>query len=94
MDPTVFTLTGFQRDLLCVIYGLDDPSGQEIKAELEEVLDGVTHGQLYPNLDTLVDQDLVRKGQIDRRTNYYETTAAGETALRRRREWEDRFLDF
>lgn len=94
MTATVFDLTGFQRDLLCVIYGLDEPSGQDIKAELTDVLDEVTHGQLYPNLDTLVDQGFVRKGQLDRRTNYYETTEAGDAALRRRREWEDRFLNF
>ncbi len=32
---SLFELTGFQRDLLYVIAGFDQPSGQEIKAELE-----------------------------------------------------------
>jgi len=94
MTSTVFDLTGFQRDLLCVIYGLDEPSGQDVKDELSTVLGEITHGQLYPNLDTLVDRGLVTKGQLDRRTNYYEATEEGREALRMRREWEDRFLDF
>jgi len=43
--------------------------------------------RLYPNLDTLVNQDLVEKGQIDRRTNYYEETEKGLTALEAHQKW-------
>lgn len=91
---SMFELTGFQRDLLYVVYGLDQASGQEIRSTLEPVLGEVTHGQLYPNLDTLVNRGLVDKGRLDRRTNAYQTTRAAGRALRERREWEDRFLDF
>ncbi|WP_129115903.1 PadR family transcriptional regulator [Halegenticoccus tardaugens] len=90
---TLFDLSGFQRDLLIVIAGHDQPSGQQIKTELEENLDEeINHGRLYPNLDVLVDMGYVEKGQIDRRTNYYELTDEGRTALRERREWEDQYL--
>lgn len=87
-------LTGFQRDLLYVIAGMDRPSGQEILDRINEyVEDPVTHGRLYPNLDTLVDRDLVEKGQLDRRTNYYALTPKGERALEERKEWVENYVD-
>ena len=53
-------LTGFQRDLLYVIAGRDDPHGLAIKEELEEYYESeIHHGRLYPNLDALVDKGLV-----------------------------------
>ena len=86
----MFELTGFQRDLLYVISGFDQPSGQTIKEELEEHSEmEINHGRLYPNLDSLVDKGYVEKGQIDRRTNYYQLTEQGREALQERREWED-----
>ncbi len=90
---TIFALSGFQRDLLIVIADHDQPSGQQIKADLEDARDEeINHGRLYPNLDVLVNTDYVEKGQIDRRTNYYELTDEGRTALRERREWEEQYL--
>ena len=89
---TVFQLTGFQRDLLWVIAGSDRPSGQDIKEEMESEFREVGHGRLYPNLDTLVDRNLVEKGQLDRRTNYYAITEAGLEALSARRDWEEQYL--
>jgi len=68
-----FELTGFQRDLLYVIAGSDQPSGQTVRQQLETHIDNVNHGRLYPNLDTLVDHELVKKGSQDQRTNYYES---------------------
>ncbi|KTG09025.1 PadR family transcriptional regulator [Haloprofundus marisrubri] len=83
-------LSGFQRDLLYVISGFERPSGQEVKTELEQYIDGeINHGRLYPNLDTLVNKDYVEKGPIDRRTNYYAITEKGREAIRNRRGWED-----
>lgn len=93
MVDDLFELTGFQRDLLYVAAGKDQPSGQVIKEELETEFGEITHGRLYPNLDTLVKNGFVRKGQRDRRTNFYEITEEGSEALRRRREWEDQYLD-
>lgn len=52
----------------------------------------VHHGRLYPNLDTLVDKRLVRKGAHDRRTNAYELTERGEREIDARREWEAEYV--
>ncbi|WP_117595697.1 MULTISPECIES: PadR family transcriptional regulator [Haloprofundus] len=88
-------LSGFQRDLLYVISGYDKPSGQQVKDELEQYYDTeINHGRLYPNLDTLVNKELVEKGQLDRRTNYYALTERGEESMRERREWEEKHFSF
>lgn len=89
----MFELTAFQRDLLYVTAGLDRPSGQAIKSELLESIDRITHGRLYPNLDTLVEQGYLDQGQIDRRTNFYELTELGKSAIRDRRRWENQYVD-
>lgn len=86
-------LTGFQRDLLYVIAGRDEPHGLAIKDELEDYYEKeIHHGRLYPNLDTLVEKGLVEKGQLDRRTNYYEVTRRGQREIEARNEWEDQYL--
>ncbi|MFB6353886.1 MAG: PadR family transcriptional regulator [Halobacteriales archaeon] len=83
-------LTGFQRDLLYVIAGLENPKGLAIKRELDEYYPSdINHGRLYPNLDQLVEQGLVEKGQKDDRTNEYTITERGLEAIEDRRAWED-----
>lgn len=89
MTNEMFELTGFQRDLLTVIAGLDKPSGQTVKEEIEKEIDEVNHGRLYPNLDAVVENGLVEKGQLDRRTNYYTLSETGREALQNRRQWEN-----
>ncbi|SFH48189.1 Transcriptional regulator PadR-like family protein [Halorubrum aquaticum] len=93
MTDPLFELTSFQRDLLYVVVGETDPSGQEIKTELETEMGEFTHGRLYPNLDTLVKKGYVEKGEIDRRTNLYRVTEKGFEGVRARREWENRYVD-
>lgn len=89
----MYDLSGFQRDLLYVISGFDQPSGQDVKGELDQYVDGeINHGQLYPNLDTLVNKGYVEKGPIDRRTNYYAITEKGKEAIHQRRSWEDKYM--
>lgn len=83
-------LTAFQRDVLYVIGKLEDPHGLEIKEELEAYYESeVNHGRLYPNLDQLVEQELVDKGEKDDRTNEYQLTDNARERIRQRREWED-----
>lgn len=90
---TMYDLTGFQRDLLYIIAGKDEPHGLGIKEDLENYYDkDVHHGRLYPNLDTLVEKGLVEKGEQDRRTNYYDETARGQREIDARRAWEQQYL--
>ena len=87
-------LTGFQRDLLYVIAGGDEPHGLAVKAELDAYYGTeINHGRLYPNLDVLVEKGLVEKGRVDDRTNAYTLTRRGRRELVARREWEETFLD-
>lgn len=89
----MYDLTGFQRDLLYVISGLDTPHGLAIKDELERYYETeIHHGRLYPNLDALVDKGLVDKGKKDKRTNVYSVTDRGKGELDARRDWEEGYL--
>ena len=86
-------LTGFQRDMLYVIAGSEEPYGLAIQEELEAYYETeIHHGRLYPNLDTLVDKGLVEKGEKDRRTNAYTITRRGEREIEARREWKDQYI--
>jgi PadR family transcriptional regulator PadR len=82
-------LTGFQRDLLFIVAGLDGPNGVTVKDELEQYYgQEVRHGRLYPNLDTLVEKGLVEKGQKDRRTNEYLLKESGRQEIESRLAWQ------
>lgn len=88
-------LTAFQCDVLYVIAGLDEPYGLAIKDELEEYYETEVHeGRVYPNLDTLVEKVLVKKGQYDNRTNSYTLTQRGHRQIEAQREWEDQYMFF
>ncbi|MFW5934591.1 MAG: PadR family transcriptional regulator [Halolamina sp.] len=90
----MYDLTGFQRDLLYVIAGKEEPHGLAIKDELEGYYESeIHHGRLYPNLDTLVEKGLVEKGQRDRRTNFYTLTSRGTREIEARQEWEAQYVD-
>jgi len=86
-------MTGFQRDLLYVISGLEEPHGLAIKDELEDYYEQeIHHGRLYPNLDSVVDKGMVEKSEKDRRTNEYILTERGQREIEARREWEQQYL--
>lgn len=90
----MYDLTGFQRDLLYVVTGLEEPHGLAIKDELENYYQSeIHHGRLYPNLDTLVEKGLLDKGSKDRRTNVYTVTRRGLRELEDRREWEQQYVE-
>lgn len=87
-------LTSFQRDLLYVINGLEEPHGLAAKEAIQEYYETeIHHGRLYPNLDTLVDKGLVEKRKKDERTNAYNLTKRGRRELKARREWEQQYVD-
>ena len=90
----MFDLTGFQRDALYVVAGLEEPHGLAIKDELEEYYESeINHGRLYPNLDRLVDKGLIEKGELDKRTNFYTVTRRGRGVLEARQEWRTQYYD-
>lgn len=89
----MYDLTGFQRDLLYVIAGENEPNGLAIKDVLETYYETeIHHGRLYPNLDTLVNKGLVEKGERDRRTNFYRLTGRGRREIGARRDWEGKYI--
>lgn len=86
-------LTAFQRDILYVLAGLEDPAGIDVKDELDEYYTGdVEHSRLYQALNRLVDRGLVEKGQKDARTNEYRLTDAGRDLLQRHHEWREQYF--
>ena len=90
----MYDLTGFQRDLLYVIAGKNNPNGLAIKDELEDYYEKeINYGRLYPNLDTLADKGLVEKGQRDCRANEYTLTRRGKREIKARYDWEQQYID-
>ena len=87
-------LTAFQRDLLYVVAGMDNPHGLAIKRELEDYYETeINHGRLYPNLDELVEKGLLEKSEKDGRTNVYTVAQRGRRELHAREEWERQYVD-
>jgi len=83
VDPNA-DLTLFQQNMLLVLAQHEDfrDYGLAIKRDLEELYgQDINHGRLYPNLDDLVEKGLIVKGELDRRTNYYELSLAGRELL-------------
>ena len=81
-------LTAFQQNIL-VILAEEPRYGLAIKRELESYYsDEVNHGRLYPNLDDLVEMELVEKSELDKRTNQYSLTDDGKEAVLDQLGWE------
>lgn len=90
----MFDLTGFQRDLLYVIAGLEEPNGLDVKAELDKYYEQeINNGQLYPNLDNLVEKGLLEKSELDNQTNLYTVTKRGQRKIEGQRDWENQYLE-
>lgn len=90
MSDALADLTAFQRDILWTLAHEGASKGLSVKDALEDYYgEEVNHGQLYPNLDALVDHGLVAKSARDRRTNEYQLTDAARDALGERLRWQD-----
>ena len=80
-------LTAFQQNILAIL-AEEARYGLAIKRELENYYSTeVNHGRLYPNLDDLVEDGLVEKSELDKRTNEYKLTEAGYDAILDQFEW-------
>lgn len=77
------SLSKFELRVLALLASHDDaPKGVTLKRELRSYYGkDINHGQLYPNLDDLVEAGYVEKGQKDRRTNAYSLTDEGRAVL-------------
>jgi|APHM01.1.fsa_nt_gi transcriptional regulator, PadR family len=93
-DVSTTNLTAFQKEVLFAVAQLEaseqDSYGLGIKRALEDRLQkNVNHGQLYPNLDELVEVGLLEKSSLDQRTNKYLLTDAGKQLLKEYRQFVD-----
>lgn len=75
-DP-LHDLTAIQRDLLREVVAEGRPGLHIRDALVEHYDDDISHSRLYPNLQTLGDKGLVKKEEIDGRTNRYSATPRG-----------------
>lgn len=83
-------LNAFQRDLLCVLATLDEPTGLYVGDVMEELYRQPTNpGRLYPNFEELANMGLIDIHEKDKRTNAYVITRRGLYVVREYR----RFID-
>lgn len=91
IDPQpLVELTGFQRDVLCIVTELEGqrPHGKTIKHELGDYHAGtISNGRLYQNLRELTDEGFIERYPIDGRTNAYRLTDPGRKRLEAHSEW-------
>lgn len=80
-------MSAFQRDLLVVLADNEPCKGVTIMRDIENRYPTVTAGRLYPNLDELVAEGLVKKREKDGRTNEYAITDKGVRELNDYQEW-------
>jgi DNA-binding PadR family transcriptional regulator len=80
-------LTAFQQNILAIL-AEESRDGLAIKREVESYYGSeVNNGRLYPNLDDLVNEGLVDKSDLDKRTNQYGLTEKGRQAILGRAGW-------
>lgn len=81
---TATDLSTFQTEMLYALARDGPLYGLAIKRRLEGRYDEkINHGRLYPNLDRLVDAELIDKTKRDDRTNEYSLTEGAKDLLRR-----------
>ena len=84
---TARDLTAFQNNILTIL-ATEPMYGLAIKRELEAYYDSeVNHGRLYPNLDELVEDGLIEKSELDKRTNQYALTDDGYEVVLDQLDW-------
>ena len=83
-------LSGFQQEALLAVLELDRVEdelcyGLAIKEKLSDWYgEEINHGRMYPNLDDLVEQGLLDKSEVDKRTNQYELTKEAQRIIEAR----------
>jgi DNA-binding PadR family transcriptional regulator len=85
-DASPTELSTFEKEILFAVTEIEaagnEPYGLAIKRQLEDRFEtDINHGRLYPNLDDLVNQGLIEKSELDKRTNEYSLTIASEQLI-------------
>lgn len=87
-------LSAFQRDVLFILLQYENGRGLFIKDKLEEYYDKTIHdGQLYPNIDALVEEGYIKKWKHNGRTNKYALTNKGKKIINERHTWENSYIN-
>lgn len=80
-------LSEFKYSILLMLAG-EPTYGLDVKRQLQDYYGyEINHGKLYPNLDELSDDGLIKKGKLDNRTNEYGITDEGLEVAVDRIEW-------
>lgn len=86
-------LTGFQRDILYAILGMESPHGLDVQERLNDYYSGqVTRTRVYSNLDILIERGFVEKEKQTERSNRYSLTDRGIDTILSHRLWEEQQL--
>jgi DNA-binding PadR family transcriptional regulator len=91
MKMKLHRLTGFARDMLFVIAGMDahTPSGSEIKKKMNSISSaGVSEARIYQNLSSLEERGFISVSSIDGRTNGYALTQQAVDAINDHIDWQ------
>lgn len=83
-------LTGFQRDLLYVIAGGDEPNGLTVRAEIDKYYEReIDRAHVYYNRDVLFEEGYLEHSERVGRGKRLRLTEKGQQSLVERRSWED-----
>nr|WP_306466181.1 helix-turn-helix transcriptional regulator [Haloferax sp. KTX1] len=79
-------MSEFQQQVVKAIIEIEQRGGEPYGLGIKELLSErynkeVNHGRLYPNLDDLVEQGIIEKSELDKRTNAYESTASARAMV-------------
>ncbi|MDG5778570.1 PadR family transcriptional regulator [Haloarculaceae archaeon H-GB2-1] len=95
-------LTGLQRDLLFAVAGQDDPHYLAIKQDLQAYYEKAIYNghdrefrtrRLFPNLDTLIEKELVERERRGQDMDRYHVTDEGYRVIDERHAWERERVD-
>lgn len=89
MNPPAH-LSALQWDVLWTLSKRGALSGIGIREELVDYYgEDVSYGEVYPNLDALVDFGLVTRREGDHHTSEFKLTEEGRHTLARRQVWQE-----
>jgi len=90
----MYDLTGFQRDLLYVIVGGDEPNGLEVREEIDEYYEReIDRAHVYYNRDVLLESGYIEYSERVGRGKRLRITNKGQRSIVERRHWEDDLIE-